>query len=320
MCNVKSINDNITNISNNINIYNSLDINTLLNNINENTSILLFDDNFQEQTHLFKLHKNKHIDKLIVITNSKQNIIKKRLFINSKISKSILEHVKKNLIIIFKIDNNYNNMKNIIINLIDLKNISNELSIELGITTGNSIFLGFIQNNNSIYFNDLITSLKSIYISDKYEQYKFIYDNVCDYLDSEFRKNNFCKFENDSCIANKNNQIPHSTMGCCYSFDHSGFWSPTFIENVKLCKYMNCKTCSTKCISCKMFTCKYLKNKNIIFNTHNLLLLDCFFNKKQHLILESNFFKTEEEILNKLLEKNSIPFFWYYLAKQYLIK
>ena len=95
-------------------------------------------------------------------------------------------------------------------------------------------------------------------------------------------------------------------MGCCYSFEYCNFFETKFIKNIKLCEHLINKTCSTKCITCKLFTCKYLKEKHIKFDTHKILLLDCFFDKKQHLILNSNFFKTREDILNKFISSKEL--------------
>lgn len=310
---------NMINLNDSISICSSLNIKLLSHYVTQDTSILLFDNNITDSNILFEFHKNKQIDKLIIITNSKYKSSKERLFACNKISKSVLKHVKKNLLIVINLDNSYSNSKSIIKNLITLKNLSEELNIQLGIMSKDSNFLGFIEPNNSIYFSDLINSLKAICILDKQKQYEFIYDTVCDYLDMEFKNNNFCKFKDDACIGNKNGQTSYSDMGCCHSFQHSKFWSPTFIENMKLCSYLDCKTCSIKCISCKMFTCKYLQDKGIKFNHKNILLLDCFFNKKQYLVLESNFFKTKNEIVEKLMEKDNNLYIWYYLKRKYAI-
>ena len=109
-------------------------------------------------------------------------------------------------------------------------------------------------------------------------------------------------------------------MGCCYSFNYAKLLDFRLLKDVKLCQYMQNRTCATKNITCKLFTCKYLKEKNIKFDTHKLLLLDCFFNKKQHDIIQSNFFRTREEILQKLQEKNHDLYYWYILRQKYRIK
>ena len=109
-------------------------------------------------------------------------------------------------------------------------------------------------------------------------------------------------------------------MGCCYSFNYAKLLDFRLLKDVKLCQYMQNRTCATKNITCKLFTCKYLKEKNIKFDTHKILLLDCFFNKKQHDIIKSNFFRTREEILQKLQEKNHDLYYWYILRQKYRIK
>ena len=51
----------------------------------------------------------------------------------------------------------------------------------------------------------------------------------------------------------------------------------------------------------------------------DFILVQSFFNKKQQLILKYNFFKSKEEILNKLLEENNEPLIIYYLHSKYRI-
>ena len=314
------LNCNDISLTENLSLSTDFNISELPMIVNENTSIILFGYENDKYKMFSDFHLSKNFDKLIVITQKKQYSIKKRLYFSYSITKSILEHVKKNLLIFINIDNNYMNTKHIIKELIELKKLAELLNINLGINYEGENVFGFISNNESIYFNDVINALRCIYISDKLKKYEYIYNTVCDYLDEQFKINNFCVFhEDDSCVNNRKENSIHSTMGCCYSFEYTNFFSPTFIKNVKLCKYMNCKSCSTKCITCKMFTCKYLKQRGIYFNCNNILLLDCFFNKKQHLILESNFFRTREMIIKKLMEENHDLYFVYYLFKKYAI-
>ncbi len=156
------------NLTKSVYINTSLNIDLLSQYITQDTSIILFDNNIIDSNIVFDFHKNKQIDKLIIITNSKHPSTKKRLFIRNKISKSVLDHVKKNLLLIINLDNDYNNLKNIIKNLIFLKSLSYELNIQLGVFSEDSTFLGIIEGNSSIYFNDLVNSLKNpIYIRQK---------------------------------------------------------------------------------------------------------------------------------------------------------
>lgn len=311
--------NSIVNLSQDLIIDTEYNFNKLKEFISQNISIIYIGYNMQIDENILRMHSNKKFDKLIILGSMNNNYNSKRLFTSNIITKSILEHVKKNILIIIQLNNNYSQSKNIIQNLIRIKKISNILNLNIGISFNNYMFLGFINKKKSIYFNDITNSLKALFIDDTKQQYEYIYDTVCNYLDFKFKQNNFCDFKNDKCIANRLNISAHPDMGCCYSFIYANFWDIKLIKNIKLCEHLNCKQCNTKCIACKLFTCKYLKKKNIIFNSHNILLLDCFFSNKQHLILESNFFKTREEIIQKLLEKNNSPYFWYYLKREYMI-
>jgi len=184
----------------------------------------------------------------------------------------------------------------------------------------NSVVVATIIGSTSNYNQDLYNAIKVILLSNRTEKYEFIYDSVCDYLDYNFVKNNFCDFKNDRCIANRKQCTKHDTMGCCYSFKYAGLLDIRLVKDVKLCKYMQNRKCATKNITCKLFTCKYLRGQKIFFDTRKILLLDCFFNKKQHEIIKSNFFRSREEILNKLQEKNYSPYLWYYMFRGYMIK
>jgi len=202
-----------------------------------------------------------------------------------------------------------------------LKKITTKLNINLKINWNNKPILGIIIGKEKTAFeNDIITALFALNEPTLKDCYIKIYDKVCDFLDNEFSKNNYCDFKHNQCFANRNKTSPHSIMGCCYSFKFSpNPFSKDLVTNINQCQFLDCNKCSIKSISCKLFTCRSLKKKGIIFDTHKILLLDCFFNYKQHLILSKNFFKTREEIINKLLEKNRDLYFLYYLKGEYKI-
>ena len=66
--------------------------------------------------------------------------------------------------------------------------------------------------------------------------------------------------------------------------------------------------------------CKYIKEKTSFnINIKDLLLFETFFNKKQKLILRFNFFKSREEIIDKLIEKNNSFYLLYRLRMKFLI-
>lgn len=298
----------------------TIDIDMLKSIICPDTSIIIFDNNFSADNRIFEIFNQKLFDKLIVLGYPKNLKPQKRLFIASKINKRILSHVKKNILLIIKLNDNYNINKAIINNLILLYKLCPLMKLNLNISIDDKKILSYIINDSSSYLPDILNAFSALLYNDRQEKYEYIYDVVCNYLDDEFRIKNPCDFKNNQCCANRLKNSWHSSMGCCYSFKYAGFFSLSLVKDVKLCQYLDCKTCSTKCISCKLFTCKYLKKHGFSFDTKKILLLDCFFNNKQHLILRHNFFKTREDIINKLLEKDNSPYFVYYLCSKYEIK
>ena len=173
-------------------------------------------------------------------------------------------------------------------------------------TQTHSIKTSLIKNNAKTDLN----------YENKRKIYEHIYEKICDYLDEEFNKNDYCNFINDKCIANRKNKSKHNIMGCCYSFKYTKTGK---ICDEKLCELLENKTCKDKCISCKIFTCKYLKSKKINFKITDFPLVKSSFNKKQIHILTSNFFKTKEEIISKLLEEDKTPYILYYIKDRYRI-
>ena len=291
-----------------------------ITDISNDTSIICFDNEFNFNNSLFNKFLNREFDKLIII--SKQNLEKKykNLIISKFIKRNFLKNIKGNLIIIMKPSNTYSEAKLLIKNLIALQKICKIFNINKNFTFNNKNMLGIILKNNSSYESDFTTTLLALNEETLEGMYSKIYNQVCDFLDDEFKRNNLCDFKNNQCFANREGTSAHSTMGCCYTFKYSqNPFAKELLTNVKQCQFLDCNRCSIKSISCKLFTCKSLQKRGIKFDSHKILLLDCFFNKKQHLVLNKNFFKTKDEIINKLLENNHEPYFIYYLNGKYRI-
>ena len=197
------------------------------------------------------------------------------------------------------------------------------------ITLENSHVVFNTQHNNlnikyviSNYNDDILYSLIALCITDKKERYTYIYDAMFSILDKIWKKYNPCDFCNNLCVATREHKNVQQEDGCCYSFEYDyNIFSPSFIKNKQKCKYLGPdKHCTAKNLSCKFFTCSYLKKyKNFNLRMEDYLLIMTFFNKKQQLILKHNFFHSKEELINKLLEKNSTPLSIYYLNNKYLI-
>ena len=174
----------------------------------------------------------------------------------------------------------------------------------------------------SNYSDEVIDALKSINIPNEKEKISFIYDSIFNSLDKIWAKNNPCNFCNNYCEAARNHRYVYQDDGCCYSFEYDNrLFSTSLIKNKQKCKYLGKdKRCTTKNLSCKFFTCKYLKNqKNFKLNPNNFLLYASLLNKKQKLIIMHNYFHSKEEIINKMIEKNKTPYLIYNLKCNYYI-
>lgn len=275
-----------------------------LQDIPKDTSIIYFTEYFKENDNIISTFK----ENIIIITPKHNNI-------NSKLVKNLNE----NTLIILNINNSFNYVKFLINSLKRLLLLTNRYNKKISVEYSNLKIISMIMSNDAIYDNDVINCIKAMLISNRNKQYEFIYDTVCDYLDNQFDKCNLCDFKNDKCIANREGATAHNDMGCCYSFEYASIFDFRLVKNDKLCQYLQNKKCTTKNITCKLFTCKYLKAKNKQFDSHKILLLECFLNKKQHDIIQSNFFRTREEILNKLQEENRDLYLWYICFRKYMI-
>ena len=158
----------------------------------------------------------------------------------SHIGIKMIKQLTKQFNLVINPSNDFNETKWIIENLIELKKLCSKFEL----TYTSSIQ----KSEHTKYISDIETALKVLEITDKKEQYTLIYENVCDYLDNQFREKNICDFKNDKCIANRENKTAHSIMGCCYSFEYCSLFSPQFIKNERLCKYQQNRNCTTKWI------------------------------------------------------------------------
>lgn len=149
------------------------------------------------------------------------------------------------------------------------------------------------QKDNEQNIIDLIRSIKVMLLPTILEKYEYIYDTVCDFLDNEFICKNICEFKNDKCIAKRNYNI---TCGCCRHY------KSLFSNQLIQCEYLIDKQCSTKCLTCKMFTCDYIvKHKKIKYRIKDIFLLDKFLNPIQKIIILISYFTSKEKIIKRLL-------------------
>ena len=134
--------------------------------------------------------------------------------------------------------------------------------------------------------------VQALNITNRKERLKFCYDKACELLDNDFYGKNLCEFKNNRCMHDRIHAI--SEDGCCRSND-----------NKRKCKYIKNHRCSTKCLACKFHICYCLKQKGYKYRINDIYVLKYLYNAKQKLMIYTDFFMTEEEVL-KDVYKNSI--------------
>lgn len=157
----------------------------------------------------------------------------------------------------------------------------------------NSINISLLvkSNGDETKANNVIQCATAAICKNRKERIEYIYDTVCTYLDEEFEKNNYCDFKNDVCKA-KRNCKEKVTMGCCHKFKN-------FLKDeTVVCPYLKDAKCSTKCITCKLFTCDSIKRK---FRLKDIPLIKIYFDPIQKFIIKSSYFTKKEVIIKRLL-------------------
>ena len=166
------------------------------------------------------------------------------------------------------------------------------LRIKISIYYRGKKYEGYDSNKKS-KINELLKMLDILNTHKRKEKYSLIYDYACDYLDNEFISNNWCKFENNMCISNRNKPKKYQVGSCC-----------TSNLTKKTCKYFDerIKRCSIKCLGCKLYACPYLNRKGIKYTTNRVPYLKYFLSIRQKKIAKCTVFKSKEIIIKKWLK------------------
>lgn len=173
------------------------------------------------------------------------------------------------------------------------------LKSKIGIRENSKILLGYITNYNENIKdqNDFILAINAIFYRTRYERYSYIYDTVCDYLDSDFYGKNKCDFKDNKCGEKRNTS---SVVGCCRHFKYK-LIGPLYPKWV-ICEYLTKEhKCGAKCISCKLYTCDYLRKRGIVFKIRDILLLDVFFRPLQKYYIKYMVYTPKEKVLKRLM-------------------
>lgn len=180
----------------------------------------------------------------------------------------------------------------------NLMKLKKKVSFGIKNSLDNTVLLGYLLNycESNAFHNDFLSAINAIFYNNTIDMYNFIYDTVCDYLDSYFYGKNLCDFKNNKCGEKINTS---STTGCCHHFKVK--WLGIFSKLV-LCEYLKKDySCGAKCISCKLFTCDYLEKKGIKFRIKDILLLNAFFNPLQKYFIKYMVYTPKEKIIKRLM-------------------
>lgn len=212
-----------------------------------------------------------------------------------------LHEIKKKRVFLLKIDFNTfhtKDYKKILRHLLFIKSLVLLHKQEIGFTKNSKRLLGILINydKNNEEHNNFILAINAVFYNTRWDRYNYIYDTVCNYLDSFFYGKNLCDFKNNKCGEKRNT---NSSIGCCRHFKVK--WMGPLTKLVPCEHLKEDHTCGAKCISCKLFTCDYLQRKGIKFKIKDILLLDVFFNPIQKYYIKFMVFTSKEKILKRLM-------------------
>lgn len=149
----------------------------------------------------------------------------------------------------------------------------------------------YISNKLNDIDKEKIYIIHALNIKDKRLRIIYIYDILCNYLDRDIENNNCCDFKNNKCIAVRCGYYnKDSNNGCCYG------------KRRGVCKYISNNKCSTSNIACKLFTCKYLRDKNIKYDINKFNLINIFFNSFQKYIITSSVMIDKDSLIDELVK------------------
>ena len=136
-------------------------------------------------------------------------------------------------------------------------------------------------------FKDVNSMSEALNIKNRKKRIEYIYDYCCDYLDDYCKNKDFCKFKNNKCLNQYNNEYEN---GCCRG-----------------CRYQSNNGCKTRNLTCKLFYCNTVKKDNKTLNIKDLKILNIL-GYKSKIIIKHDFFVKREDMLKDLYNNSIILF------------
>ena len=118
-------------------------------------------------------------------------------------------------------------------------------------------------------------------IKKRKERIIYIYDEACKQIDNHYKNKNICGFKNNKCYVQQ--KLQNGTInGCC-----------------RMCLYQSTKGCTTKNLTCKLFTCSEVEKRCKVIKFDDLKILNLL-SFRNRMILKSDYFSKREDVIKDL--------------------
>ena len=123
--------------------------------------------------------------------------------------------------------------------------------------------------------------INALNIKKRKERIIYIYDEACNQIDKHYQNKNICGFKNNKCYVQQ--KLQNGTInGCC-----------------RMCLYQSTKGCTTKNLTCKLFTCSEVEKRCKVIKFDDLKILNLL-SFKNRMILKSDYFSKREDVIKDL--------------------
>lgn len=118
-------------------------------------------------------------------------------------------------------------------------------------------------------------------IKNRKQRITYIYDTACQQIDDHYQNKNICGFKNNKCYVQQ--KLKNGTInGCC-----------------RMCMYQSLKGCTTKNLTCKIFTCSEVEKRCQVIKFNDLKILNLL-SYRNKMILKSDYFSKRKDVINDL--------------------
>lgn len=123
--------------------------------------------------------------------------------------------------------------------------------------------------------------INALNIKKRKERIIYIYDEACKQIDNHYKNKNICGFKNNKCYVQQ--KLQNRTInGCC-----------------RMCLYQSTKGCTTKNLTCKLFTCSEVEKRCKVIKFDDLKILNLL-SFRNRMILKSDYFSKREDVIKDL--------------------